>query len=127
MDDDRDEYLDLDIDDLFDVMDEMFPDGYVVMPNGAALCLCGRDPRSDQVITQTAKAAALIVEYDLCLDACLSDAAAAYDRIRKDLKTGAARRLRGCMQAAREIVEVNVMDDADDNEPIIIPGSRSAH
>ena len=122
--DDPDEF---DIDDVLDAFDEIFPDGHVVMPDGSELCLCGRDPGSDAVMTEIAKAAALIMEYELFLDGCIKDAAVAYDRMQKDLKTGPARRLRRCMQKARMIVEVSVLNDADEEQPIIVPGSRSAH
>ena len=124
---DEDDPNEFDIYDVLDALDEMFVDGQVVMPDGSLLCLCGRDPGSDAVMTQIAKAAALSAEYGLFLNGCVKDAAVAYDRMQKDLKTGPARRLRRCMQNSRKIVEVSVLNDADDDGTAIIPGSRVPH
>ena len=127
MDEDRDDLDDFDDGNMLDdATDESVPDGHVVMPDGSCLCLCGRDPRSGTVIMEIAKAVALLLEYDLCLDGCVRDAAASYDSIHRDLKMGAATSLCDRMLATRQIIETLVTVDADE-EALIVTGSQVRH
>ncbi len=54
MDDNHNDLDDVDIEDLIETLDEMFPKGHVVLPDGAALCLCGRDPGAGTVMASNA-------------------------------------------------------------------------
>ena len=112
----------------------MFPEGHVVMHDGSPLCLCGRDPASDAVrrgnpplMTQIAEAAALIAEFDLCLDGCVKDAAAAYDHIHRVLKTAEATQLCNSMLAARETVVGHFHEQTDEHRPIMMTNGQLPH
>ena len=110
MDDNHNDLDNFDIEDLIETLDEMFPKGHVVLPDGAALCLCGRDPGAGTVIREIAKAVALLLEFDLCLGGCIRNAAAAYDNIHKGLKTGQATQLCQSMIEARAVLEAHFQD-----------------
>ena len=122
MDNDLDDFDNLVDEDLLEELTEMFPEGHVVMHDGSALCLCGRDPASDTVMMQIAKAAALIAEFDLCLKGCVKDAAAAYDHIHRGLKTAEATQLCNSMLAARKTIAGHFHEQNDVHRPIITHG-----
>ena len=62
------------------------------------LCLCGRDPASDEVRAEVMKVFALHVRFGLILNGCLRDVAASFDDIVVALMPTEARKLEQLME-----------------------------
>ena len=124
MDDDLDAFDDLVDEDQPDELDAVVPEDQAELPI-ANFCLCGRDPEEDEVMTEIAKAMALIIEFALVPCGCVRDVAAAYDNIHQGLKTVAATQLCNTMLAARRKIEAHMQEEpAGDGPPML--ADRSA-